>query len=328
MTSKTASPKLAAIASAALVVLALAAFTNAATIVVSFPAYDTVLREAFPQANVVLLTQGASDPHEYQLTAADVEFLHSLNASDTLVLSMHAPFELRIAEMAKNGEIRAKVIDLTKIQLYLTYDGRLTTYGPGVNLHDHGVFPPNVFRLVEAVARTTGLQPSEDFMNRLSRLNATYCCRFSGRAVALTPAAEYVLYWLGYRDIVVFIKEPGVPPAPEDLQRALEYARQGAPVLAVVVRGEAQRIVDQFIQKAREAGVQPHVVVADFSKGYVKALEDVAAEISRQGTSTTTAPAHNAAGQMGGWFFAAIIAAVVLFIAVIVVKRRYILSYF
>ncbi|AET33480.1 hypothetical protein P186_2086 [Pyrobaculum ferrireducens] len=305
-----------------LIALVLSAFTSAVTIVVSFPAYNIVLEEAFPQAHVVLLTKGVSDPHEYQLTAGDVEFLRSLNRSDVVVLSMHAPFELRIAEMAKNGEIKANVIDLTKIQLYLTYDGRLTTYGPGVNSHDHGLFPPNVFRLVDAVSRATGLRPNEDFMSRLSMLNATYCCRFSGRAIALTPAAEYVLYWLGYRDIAVFIKEPEVPPTPGDLQRALQYAGQGAPVLAVVVEGEARRIVDQFVQKAREAGLQPHVVVADFSKGYVKVLENVAAEISRQSTSTATAPFSNATGQADEWLFALVIAVVVLSTAAIVLKRR------
>jgi zinc/manganese transport system substrate-binding protein len=82
--------------------------------------------------------------------------------------------------------------------------------------------------------------------------------------VALTPAAQYLLYWLGYRD-VVFIKEPEVPPAPEDVQRALQYAKEGAPVVAVVVSGE--KIVERFKNKAAEAGVQPKIIVADFSKG-------------------------------------------------------------
>ncbi|MGC9050160.1 metal ABC transporter solute-binding protein, Zn/Mn family [Pyrobaculum sp.] len=294
MSSKTPSPRLAA---GALVALVLATLTSAATIVVSFPAYDTVLREAFPQANVVLLTKGAGDPHEYQLTAEDLKLLTNLTSSDVVVLSMHAPFELKIAEMAKEGKIKARVIDLTKIQIYLTFDGKLVRPDQpgvsGVNPHDHGLYPPNVIRLVEEVSRVTGLRPSEDFVNRLRQLNATYCCKFAGRAVALTPAAQYLLYWLGFRDIAVFVKEPGVPPTPDDLQKALQYAREGAPVVAAVVRGEAMRVVNMFSQKAREAGIQPNVVVADFSKGeYLSSLEKFAAEVAKLYTATSSAKAE------------------------------------
>lgn len=301
---------------ASLLALLGAVYLSAATIVVSFPAYDVVLKEAFPAANVVLLTKGVSDPHEYQLTASDVMFLRNLTAGDVLVLSMHAPFELRIAEMAERGEVKARVIDLTKIQLYLTYDGRLTPYASGVNPHDHGVFPPNVFRLVEAVANATGLPPDEGFMSRLKAINSTYCCKFNGKAVALTPAAQYILYWLGFRDVAVLIKDPEVPPTPDDFQKAIQYAAVGAPVLAVVAKGEASRIVDQFLQKAREQGIQPRVVVADFSKGYLSTLEYVARQVDSAGSpAASPAPASPSGGYP--WLYAvaallAVLAAVVL----------------
>ena len=91
---------------------------------VSFPAYNVVLKEAFPQVEVILLTRGAADPHEYQLTPQDLEFLKSLGPSDVIVSSMHAPFELKIAEMVKRGEIRAKMIDITQLYTFLTFDGK------------------------------------------------------------------------------------------------------------------------------------------------------------------------------------------------------------
>jgi len=295
--------------------LLLAVFASAQKIVVSFPAYDIVLKEAFPNADVILLTRGVSDPHMYQLTPQDLQMLKALTERDVIISSMHAPFELKIAEMAKNGEIKAKLIDLTKIQWYLTWDGKLVKgvehdHGThkhdhnahrhdhgGLNLHDHGVFPPNVFILIEEVSRATGLEPDQNFIQKLKQLNATYASKFSGKAIAITPAAQYILYWLGYRDIALFIKEPGVPPSTADLEKALQYAKEGAPTLAVAVRGEALRIVDNFRNKMNELGAQPKIITADFSKSYLSTLENLAKEIAAATAAKPTETAQQTAAQ-------------------------------
>jgi zinc/manganese transport system substrate-binding protein len=298
--------------------LLLAVFASAQKIVVTFPAYDIVLKEAFPNADVILLTKGASDPHMYQLTPQDLQMLKALTERDVIISSMHAPFELRIAEMAKNGEIKAKLIDLTKIQWYLTWDGKLVKEAEhdhgehdhgkhdhgahkhdhgGLNLHDHGVFPPNMFILIEEVSKATGLKPDQNFIQKLKQLNATYANKFSGKAIAITPAAQYVLYWLGFRDIALFIKEPGVPPSPADLEKALQYAKEGAPALAAVMRGEALRIVDSFRNKMNEHGAQPKIITADFSKGYLSTLEDLAKEIAAAIAAKPTETAQQTAAQ-------------------------------
>ncbi len=300
------------------VLLALVAVAETPKIVVSFPAYDQVLKEAFPQAEVILLTRdAASDPHQYQLTPADLQLLYSLTEKDVIISTAHAPFELKIAELAKEGKIKAYVIDVRTFQLYLTGDNRLVKledeehgevdhedheHGP-VNIHDHGIYPPNVFKLVEEVSRRTGLQPNKEFLERLRALNATYCCRFGGRAVALTPTAQYLLHWLGFRDVVVLVKEPGVPPSPADLQEALQYVRDGAPAVAVVVSGEALRIVDQFLQKAKEMGIQPKIITSDFSKGYLSALENATRQIAEstpQRPTQQVSPTAPVSGQQGG----------------------------
>jgi zinc/manganese transport system substrate-binding protein len=303
--------------------LLLAVFASAQKIVVTFPAYDIVLKEAFPNADVILLTKGVTDPHMYQLTPQDLQMIKALTERDVIISSMHAPFELRIAEMVKNGEIKAKLIDLTKIQWYLTWDGELVKgaehdheehdhgkhdHGAhkhdhdahkhdhgGLNLHDHGVFPPNVFILIEEVSKATGLKPDQNFIQKLKQLNATYANKFSGKAIAINPAAQYLLYWLGFRDIALFIKEPGVPPSPADLQKALQYAKEGAPALAVAVRGEALRIVDSFRNKMNELGAQPKIITADFSKSYLSTLENLAKEIA--GTAKPTETAQQTAAQ-------------------------------
>ncbi|MEM4650493.1 MAG: ABC transporter substrate-binding protein [Pyrobaculum sp.] len=279
--------------------LLLAVFASAQKIVVSFPAYNIILKEAFPNADVILLTKGVSDPHDYQLTPQDLQMLKALTERDVIISSMHAPFELKIAEMAKNGEIKAKLIDLTKIQWYLTWDGELVKEAEhdhdahkhdhdGVNIHDHGVFPPNVFILIEEVSKATGLEPDQNFIQKLKQLNATYADKFSGKAIAITPTAQYILYWLGYRDVAIFIKEPGVPPSPADLQKALQYAKEGAPALAVAVSGEALKIVDNFRNKMNELGAQPKIITADFSKNYLSTLENLTKQIATAAKPTET----------------------------------------
>jgi zinc/manganese transport system substrate-binding protein len=89
--------------------LLLAVFASAQKIVVTFPAYDIVLKEAFPNADVILLTKGVSDPHEYQLTPQDLQMLKALTERDVIISSMHAPFELKIAEMAKRRRNKSQV---------------------------------------------------------------------------------------------------------------------------------------------------------------------------------------------------------------------------
>ncbi|MEM4792585.1 MAG: ABC transporter substrate-binding protein, partial [Pyrobaculum sp.] len=66
-----------------------------------------------------------------------------------------------------------------------------------------------------------------------------------------------------------------------DVAKALQYAKEGAPVLAAVVSGEALRVVDMFKNKAEEAGINAKVIVADFSKGYLEVLREVAEQIAR-----------------------------------------------
>ncbi len=304
--------------------LLLAAVVVAQKIVVSFPAYDVVLKEAFPNATVILITKGVSDPHEYQLTADDLRLLTSLGPRDVVVLTMHAAFEQRIYDMAQRGEIKARLIDVRTFQTYLTFDGKPTVAnGTGVNMHDHGVYPPNVLKLIYAVSNATGLRPDAKFLEELERLNATYCCKFGGKAVAITPAAEYILYWLGYRDIVVLIKEPEIPPSPQDMQKALQYAKEGAPVLAVVVSGEGLRIVDQFVAKAQEAGFQPKVIVADFSKGYLSTLAYVADQIAAAQTAAAQSSAPQQTAEMPQWIWAAVGAAIAAaVVAYLVIRRR------
>jgi zinc/manganese transport system substrate-binding protein len=319
--------------------LLLAVFASAQKIVVSFPAYNIVLKEAFPNADVILLTKGVSDPHEYQLTPQDLQMLKALTERDVIISSMHAPFELKIAEMAKNGEIKAKLIDLTKIQWYLTWDGDLVKGAEqdhgGVNMHDHGVFPPNVFALIDEVSKATGLEPDQNFIQKLKQLNATYANKFSGKAIAITPTAQYILYWLGFRDVALFIKEPGVPPSPADLQKTLQYAKEGAPALAVAVSGEALKIVDNFRNKMNELGVQPKVVIADFSTTYLSTLEYLAKEIAaaqqpaaqRPSTAQQSQPAAQSPNVSGGveaavWATLVVVAVIAAAIVAIALRGR------
>ncbi|MEM3996324.1 MAG: zinc ABC transporter substrate-binding protein [Pyrobaculum sp.] len=314
--------------------LSLAVAVHAVKIVATFPAYDVVLKEAFPQAEVILLAGGVADPHEYQLTAQDLELLRSLSPNDVVVNTMHAPFELKIAQMAEAGDIKAKVVDVTVLNTYLTWDGRETRLGGGqteggVNTHDHGLYPPNLLKLIDAVANATGLKPDPQFVEKLRQLDEQYRGEFSGKAVALTPAAQYILHWLGFKDVLVLVKEPGVPPTAEDLQKAIQYVEEGAPVVAIFVGDQNPRLVQMFTEKAKETGASPRIVEADFSTSYLSTLEKLV-ESLRQATaplqnksSQPAAPAT--AGTPGGSqpvLWAVVVLAAVVAVAILIRRRK------
>jgi zinc/manganese transport system substrate-binding protein len=188
-----------------------------------------------------------------------------------------------------------------------------------------------VFILVEEVSKATGLEPDQNFIQKLKQLNATYANKFSGKAIAITPTAQYILYWLGYRDVALFIKEPGVPPSPADLQKVVQYAKEGAPTLAVAVSGEALRIVDNFKNKMNELSVQLKVVVADFSTNYLSTLEYLAKEIvaatvaqqpSTAQQSQPVAQTPNASGSVGAAVWVVLVAVVAIAAAIVAIALR------
>lgn len=108
------------VAFAVLIATLMALYAHGAKIVVSCPAYNVVLQEAFPNAEVILLTKGVPDPHGYQLAEQDVQLLKSLGPGDVVIFSDHAPFEKDVAKLVQQGEIKAKYIELAKLLTYLT----------------------------------------------------------------------------------------------------------------------------------------------------------------------------------------------------------------
>ncbi|MEM4603719.1 MAG: CbiX/SirB N-terminal domain-containing protein [Pyrobaculum sp.] len=321
-------------------------------ILVTFPHYHIVLREAFPHAEVRLLVPPGIDPHHYQLTPADLQLLMGLGPWDLIVNSMHVRFELQIADMATEGRIKARNLDVTTFNKYLTWDGKITTLEPheeddhhdhdhgGVNMHEHGAYPPNVAKLVELVARYLKTSPDPKFIEEFQKINATYGGKFRGKAVALTPLSQYILHWLGFDDIVVFVKEPGVPPTPEDLRKAIQYAREGAPVLAFGGAADrARRLAEDFAKKAAEAGVEVRPIVVGLDQGgYLAALKTVGEEIAKAvktaavqpaaGTTPTQPPTGAAAGagqtadSSNQWVAVAVAALAALVVGVLFITRR------
>jgi len=141
------------------------------------------------------------------------------------------------------------------------------------------------------------------------------------------------LYWLGFRDVALFIKEPGVPPSLADLQKVVQYAKEGAPALAVAVSGEALKIVDNFRDKINELGVQPKVVIADFSTTYLSTLEYLAKEIAaaqqpaaqRPSTAQQSQPAAqspNVSGGVDAAVRATLVVVVVIAAAIVAIALR------
>lgn len=253
------------------------------------PPYAKILAEAFPNAEVILLTKG--DPHNYKLTPEDIQLLKSLTDSDVVVVTEHLPVEQEIAEMAKRGELKARYIKA--LGVVLTLDGKKITITEHDHIHDdenliigpHGLYPPNILRLIDEITKATGLQPDPAFVNELRSLRERYEGKFSGKAVAITPGAYYILTWLGFDDVALLIKEHDEPPTEEDWEKALRYAGEGAPVLTVAWGRNAWVITEAFKKKAAEAGIEVRVVTMNLTKGYIGELRNAVEAITKIASS-------------------------------------------
>jgi len=172
---------------------------------------------------VFSVTLSGIDPHEYQLTPADVA---KLRDADLIISTAHAPFELNIAELVKSGELRAKLLEIPSIE-GLRILKNPETGNP--NYHWPIYDPQNYMTYVGALAQllstlrpecrdaylskaATQISNLSSIVKNAPRLNAT--------AIGATPEVQYAVNWLGINVSFLLIKEHDLPATPKDIAQA------------------------------------------------------------------------------------------------------------
>lgn len=204
----------------------IAPFAGAASekplVVASITPLAAIVQDAFGDSvNVVYLIPLGADPHEYQLTASQIELLRK--ASVIVTTGGHLPVEKKIAELKAEGTITGETLFLED---YKREGFRyLPEYWYGDKENPHGVWldPANALAIARATEKALEkadpvnaeayLAGYKDFEVRVRTIMEAYRVLVDGNhtAVIQMPPDQYALEWLGIKAIASIKPEEEVP---------------------------------------------------------------------------------------------------------------------
>ena len=210
-------------------------------VAVTFPSLLEDVKAVACEGDVVEPVAPAGvDPHEYQLTPRDLSMLAE---SDLIVSTGHTPFEARIAELVRRGELKARLIELPSIPgirlLTNPATGQPNYHMPILDPRNYVAFVRNLTETMAQLRpacaqryRESGrriVEEVEALAARAPRLNVT--------ALGLSPVVQYQVEWMGIHVKYLLVKEHEVPSTPEDIAAAERGLASGEVKLVVLVRG-------------------------------------------------------------------------------------------
>ncbi|QDA31299.1 ABC transporter substrate-binding protein [Thermococcus indicus] len=191
-------------------------------VVTSIAPIASIVQDAFGDSvDVVYIIPPGADPHEYQLTASQIELLRK---ADVIVTTGgHLPVEKKIAELKEEGTITGEALFLDD------YKREGFRYLPEHWYNDkdnpHGVWldPTNALAIARATEKAleranptqAGLYRASyrDFESRVEAIVEAYRALVEGNktAVIQMPPDEYAIEWLGIRAAASIKPEEEVP---------------------------------------------------------------------------------------------------------------------
>jgi zinc/manganese transport system substrate-binding protein len=201
-----------------------------------------------------IVPQGV-DPHEYQLTYSD---LVKLAAADLIISTAHTPFEMRIREAVASGELRAELIEITKIP-NMTFLSLPSTNA--INYHGMLFHGGNYVAFINNVSNTLSrLRPECAAWYRDRAAVAEHAIReleggnrpLSGlKAVVDIPTLQYLATWLGAEVVHTLLVEHDVPPSPQDIGNAEELMKgfKGGVVAIFTEDSVARSLLEELASK-------------------------------------------------------------------------------
>ncbi len=241
--------------------LAILTPVNALKIVVTFPSLEEDLKLIAVNDTVESIKAFS---HEYQLTPRDVELLRS---ADVIISTAHTHFELRIREMVERGEIKAKLIEIPKIEGIKILKNPETHQK---NLHMPIYDPKNYIVFLRYVAgELESMNPKEDYRGKVEivedRLKGITNKRLEAKAIADYPSTQYAVTWLGVNVTRLVVKEHDLPVTP-DVSEIIKSVKSGEITLVVVTKPVVSKQSQMLLEIARENGIRVLYVESPLSK--------------------------------------------------------------
>ncbi len=263
-----------------LVLLILVTMTGCAkglVIAVTFPSLKYDVKMIAPKDRIVSIAKPGVDPHTYQLTPHDIELL---KRADVIISTAHTPFELKIRDLVRSGEIKAVLIEIPKIP------GIRLRRIPGtdmINYHMPIYDPKNYEVFIKYVASVLSrINPKGRYIERANRVCEEVesivrsCKRLNVTAVADVPPDQYAVEWLGVRVKYVLIRNPGLPVLPKDYERVVESVREGKVGLIVVTNSPGRKFLENL---ASRYGIPVMFIPSPLSnESFVERFKEIARE--------------------------------------------------
>ncbi len=182
----------------------------------------SIVQDAFGDSvDVVYIIPPGADPHEYQLTAGQIELL---SRADVIVTTGgHLPIEKRIAELKGEGTITGAVLFLDDYKREGFRYLKEHWYNDKDNPHGVWLDPNNAL----AIARATGkalqrMEPANaetyeveyrSFEERVNAIMSSYRALAGENATAVIqmPPNQYAVEWLGIKAVAAIKPEEEVP---------------------------------------------------------------------------------------------------------------------
>ncbi|MBP1910896.1 metal ABC transporter solute-binding protein, Zn/Mn family [Thermococcus stetteri] len=181
----------------------------------------SIVREAFPGVDVVVLIPPGVDPHDYQMTAEQVELVQ--RASVIVTTSGHLPVEKRMVELKENGEIAGRILLVDDYKKYGFRYLKEHWYNEKDNPHGVWLDPYNAIAIAEATeealiqsdpARESEYRLQfETFKAKVLGIADSYKSFVHSNATAVIqmPPDQYALEWLGIKAVDALKPEEEVP---------------------------------------------------------------------------------------------------------------------
>ena len=296
-------------------------------VVASITPLASIVEEAFGDSvDVVYLIPPGIDPHEYQLTAQQVEML---GKADVIVTTGgHLPAEQRMVELQKEGAIRGKVLLIENYQKFGFRYMREHWYNEKNNPHGIWLDPYNAIAIAAAVEDSLAERYPYDanlyedrfekFRLKVESIAEAYRRAVSeisreSKAVIQMPPDQYAVEWLGIEAVASIKPEEEVPAVGvEELLNRAENA-----TLIVYSKNSPEQLKNAALELSAKSG-RPLADITVFWKDrpYTEVLEENTAGILKalSGTGAAERPIRSTSWMPYVW--AALIVGIVLGAAV------------
>ncbi len=257
-------------------------------VVVTFPCLKPDVEALLaPGDTVYSIAPPGVDPHDYQLSPQDIALLRE---ADVIVSLGHAPFELKIRELAEKGELKAVLVEVPRLPGIEIYQNPAT--GQPV-LHMPIYDPSNYKVFVEHLAKVfSELRPSmashyeEAARSLVEEVDgiAAAAPRLDVVAAADMPLSIYAVSWLGVKVKYLLVPEHGAPASPKTVEGVRRALEDGSVKLVVVTEPVEHSASRMLLEMAEEYGVPvlkvPSPLIVESVPAKLKAIVEEAQSLA------------------------------------------------